>query len=217
MITAQQLRKISPAVGENRSVIIAQLINEKCLKYGITDVNVLHEFLANVLHESGSFSIKAENMNYTTPQRLVAIWPSRFSINATNGKKIAAMFVHNARLLANEVYNGRMGNRPGSNDGFEFRGGGFAQITGRDAYTLFTAYINKTATPKFTIQQLALLVMVEDEWAMESAFWFFCEFKNLEQMALQDNFKELVKRWNGGFIGLDDREKYYTRCKQVLQ
>jgi len=27
----------------------------------------------------------------------------------------------------------------------------------------------------------------------------------------------LVKRWNGGFIGLADREKYYTRCKQVLQ
>ena len=37
-------------------------------------------------------------------------------------------------LIANQAYNGRMGNRPGTNDGWNYRGGAPAQRTGRDAY-----------------------------------------------------------------------------------
>jgi putative chitinase len=108
-----------------------------------------------------------------------------------------------------------MGNRSGSNDGFNFRGGGYAQITGRDAYTLYFNYIKNKVSAK-TIEELAALVHTTEELAIDSAFWFFCEFKNFEQLAIQDNFRELVRRWNGGFIGMPDREKYYQCCKQFL-
>lgn len=216
MINTIQLKELAPRLSPERLTSITNAFNECCKNYNITDVNILHEFLANVLHESGQFSIKAENMNYTTPQRLVAIWSSRFTTTGEAGKLNARDFVNAPQKLANNVYARRMGNvQP--NDGFAFRGGGFAQITGRDAYTLYTSYLNRNRTNKLTINQVAELVQTDDNFAMDSAFWFFCEFKKLQQLALQDNFRQLVRRWNGGFIGIVDRQKFYDKVKQILK
>ena len=203
------LKQICPRLSTTRATEIAAILLQKATKYNILDKDIFEEFLANVAHESGEFTIKSENLNYTTATVLIRTWPSRF--NASN----APLFLRNPKLLANTVYNGRMGNRAGSNDGFNFRGGGYAQITGRDAYTLYFNYIKNKVAAK-SIEELAALVHTTEELAIDSAFWFFCEFKNFEQLAIQDNFRELVRRWNGGFIGMPDREKYYQRCKQFL-
>ena len=216
MITAKVLNLICRNISEARAVVIADALNKAGAKYKI-NIDMMQEFLANLAHESGEFTIKAENLNYTTPQRLVAIWPSRFSLSGGGGKRKASDFVRNPTALANVTYNGRMGNRNGTNDGFNFRGGGFAQITGRDAYTIYTAFVNARDNTRLTIEQVAQLVMTDDYWAMDSAAWFFCEFKNLEQLAMDDRFRDIVKRWNGGFIGIDDRMKYYNRCLQFLK
>ena len=60
---------------------------------------------------------------------MMAVWPSRFPTVAS-----AAPYAHNPRALANKVYNGRMGNREGSDDGWNFRGRGAVQTTGREGY-----------------------------------------------------------------------------------
>lgn len=75
-----------------------------------------------------------ENLNYTTAERIRAVWPNRFPTD-----KSAEPFVRNAKGLANHVYNGRMGNRPGTNDGWDHRGRGQAHITGRDMYAVLDA------------------------------------------------------------------------------
>lgn len=86
--------------------------------------------LATAFHETaGDMSPNRENMIYTSPSRIRAVWPSRFPTDAS-----AQPYVRNERALANKVYNGRLGNRPGSDDGWLYRGGGQAHTTGRDNY-----------------------------------------------------------------------------------
>lgn len=70
-----------------------------------------------------------ENMNYSAA-RLRKVWPSRFPDMST-----ANRYAGKPRDLANYVYNGRLGNRLGSNDGWDFRGALIGQVTGRSNFT----------------------------------------------------------------------------------
>ena len=207
MITAKQLLQIVPNLNADRAELLAELINDGCLKYNLPK-GALPEFIANVAHESGGFRLRKESLFYTRPERLVAIWPTRFG----PGKRDPNQYVRNSTKLANFVYGGRMGNTQ-PNDGSDFVGGGFAQITGRDAYTMYHRFSKRAGT----VQDTAKWVQDTDEGAMDSAFWFFCEYKNLEELAVQDNFRTLVTRWNGGLIGMPDREKYYKAAVSVLK
>lgn len=214
-ITGAILKSICPTLSLDRANLLADTSNRLCLKYGIDTPTVYHEFIANIALESGEFSIKKESLNYTHSARIIEIWPTRFNSTGQSSRLNANDYVKNPKALANVVYGGRMGNVQ-IDDGFNFVGGGFAQITGRDAYTMFTNYVNNRDSTKFTITQVAKLVQTEDEWAFDSAFWFFVIFKNLVELATQDNFKLLVKRWNGGYIGFEERQKYYELAKKYI-
>lgn len=214
LLTGQMLKNVVPNIEINRANEIATAINEVCPKYKINTPDLLHEFLANLIHESGAFRIKSEGLNYTTAARLVAVWPSRFNLTGTGGKKNAKNFVKNSRALANEVYNGRMGNRPGTDDGYNFRGGGFIQLTGRENYQLYSNYCGNT----LPLEQFAELIRTNDKQALDSACWFFAIYKNLLTLAVGNaNFTTIVKRINGGTIGLDDRQKYFELCKKFIK
>lgn len=212
MTTGFQIKGVVPNLTVDRAVSLSNLINAGCNKYSITQPTVLHEFIANCAHESGGFRIRKESLNYTRPERLVAVWPSRFSLTPVPGKKLASEYTNNPTKLANFVYGGRMGNTQ-PNDGAAFVGGGFSQITGRDAYTMYHRFSKRAGS----IQDTAKWVQDTDDGAMDSAFWFFCEYKNLEQLAIRDNFRELVRRWNGGFVGMEYRLKYYERAKEWIK
>lgn len=207
MITANQLRLLAPNLEQGRAVTLAQQLTESCRRYNVT-IAQFRPFLANVLHESGGFRILRENMNYTTAERIVAIWPSRFTLQS------AQPFVKQPRLLANQVYNGRMGNRNGTDDGFNFRGGGFAQITGRDAYQRYQQHHNSTQGRMLTIEQVANEVQTIDWVAIDSAFWFFAIWKNLRPFA--HDFNTMVRRWNGGTIGMADRLSKLQQVNRIL-
>ena len=67
---------------------------------------------------------RRENMNYSAA-RIRQVWPSR---------PAAVQYAGKPKALANEVYGGRLGNRRGTDDGWDYRGGGIDQLTGRDNY-----------------------------------------------------------------------------------
>src|SRR3954463_14216320 len=91
--------------------------------YEITTPLLVAHVMAQISHECGAGRDVVENMNYTA-KRITQVWPSRFPTQDS-----AAPFSGNPRALANKVYNGRMGNRPGSDDGYNFRGRGGSQTT----------------------------------------------------------------------------------------
>ena len=98
-------------------------------KHGDGDHRKLAYCLATAKWETGhDFKPKSENLDYTSAQRIRAVWPTRFSSNSS-----AQPYVRNPSGLANKVYGGRLGNHK-SNDGWDYRGRGLVQITGRANY-----------------------------------------------------------------------------------
>lgn len=97
-------------------------------KYEINTPLLVAHVMAQISHECGAGNDLVENMNYRA-SRIRAVWPSRFPTVAS-----AEPYAHNPQKLANKVYNGRMGNKLGSNDGWTFRGRGGSQTTGRSGY-----------------------------------------------------------------------------------
>ncbi|PZP40838.1 MAG: glycohydrolase [Pseudopedobacter saltans] len=211
-LTGKTLQLIAETPTLERCNEIANYLNLICPNYGLNNANVMHEFLATIIHESGAFRIKSENMNYTTAERIKEVWPSRFNLTGKDGKLNANNYIRNPKLLANTVYNGRMGNRTGTDDGFNFRGSGFIQLTGRESFTAYAKYHGGT-----DLEYYANLLRTDDWWAVDCACWEFCVDKKLLPLAQTDQFQTITKRINGGLIGWKERQYFYARAKQYLK
>ena len=203
LINADQLRKCAVSLSHERAIIMAGLLNQLCPKYGIVAKDVLHEFLANVLQESLEFQHKVENMNYRAVT-IVDTWPKRFYLSVpVKGKLDANKYARKPKELAIAAYGDRMGNRPGTEDGWNLRGGGFIGLTGFYVYETFRKYKGFK-----TVEEAAEYVRGSDYGALDSALWFFCVLKELMDEAERDEMIGIVKEINGGTIGLKDRMYY---------
>lgn len=203
LITPEQLKQVATTLTIDRCKGLAALLNQLCDSYGVKTKDEFHEFLANVTQESGEFAHKTENMNYKATT-LMKVWPSRFPT-----LEQAEKFAHNPQALANKVYGFRMGNKL-PDDGYKFRGGGFIGLTGREVYTKYANYI------KQPVEQTAELVRTTDQYALDSAYWFFYVLKALKDEAERDEIIGIIKSINGGLIGKDVRLMYYERAKKYV-
>jgi len=105
-------------------------------KYGITNPYMQIAILATIAKES-AFNPRSENMNYTTPERLMAVFPSYFKT-----RESALPYVRNPEALANYVYGGKYGNNQ-SGDGWKYRGRGFNGITFKSNYQKYGSMIGR--------------------------------------------------------------------------
>lgn len=125
-------------------------MQKACAQFGV-DKNPqrLASFLANVGVESMGLTRLVENLNYSTPQRLAVVWPTRFAIDPHVPNKVpnstAYLYAGKPQALANFVYANRLGNGAvSSGDGWRYRGQGPIQLTGKSN---FTAYFEAAGLP----------------------------------------------------------------------
>lgn len=179
-------------------------------EWSIDTPHRLAAFLAQVLHESNQCRSLSENLHYSA-QRLRQIWPARFPSD-----EVAAACAGNPEKLANKVYAGRLGNgNEDSGDGWNYRGRGLVQLTGRHNYERCAEGL-----------KLDLLghpeLLEEPDGAARSAAWFWSEGKLNELADPQTGrnpdqaFVEITKRINGGTVGLEARLALWHKTKEVL-
>ena len=83
--------------------------------------------LGQLDHESGGFKSLKENLNYSSADRIQEMFGK--SLNGVDPRAL----VNNPEALANVVYGHKNGNKGGS-DGWNYRGRGLVQLTGRGNY-----------------------------------------------------------------------------------
>ena len=175
-------------------------------KFNITNHLRLSHFLSQCAHESGNFKFLTENLNYSA-DGLLKIFPKYFKDKAT-----ADAYARKPEKIGSRVYANRMGNGDeASGEGFKFRGRGYIQLTGKDNYKQFGAFVGEdlVANPD----------LVATKYPLTSAAFFFDKNK-LWDICDKGDTPEVVtlvtKRVNGGTHGLEDRLNKFNTFNTLL-
>lgn len=174
-------------------------------KFNINTPLRLVHFLAQCSHESGGFKAVSENLNYSA-DGLKKIFGKYFPGD------LATQYARNPEKIASRVYGGRMGNGDESTkEGYKFRGRGYIQLTGKSNYQSFTGIIGEDLVSNPDL--------VATKYPLVSAAWFFDKNKlnSISDKGISEvTIKELTKRINGGYNGLEHRISETKRFAQIL-
>lgn len=131
MLTVADIQRLAPkALPEYVDALVGG--HDEMMLAGLNTSLRMACFLGQCAHETGGFTIVRENTNWT-PQQMTVLWPSRFK--TTLDPRIVLAKGDQIKL-ANVAYSNRrsdLGNI-GGDDGWDYRGGGFLQHTGRACY-----------------------------------------------------------------------------------
>jgi putative chitinase len=209
MLTREIMRKFAPKCTDPEGW--ARELNAAAKLVGITTRRQWAHFMGQLSVECKAFTDFEEDLWYSH-ERLMVVWPKRFPTAAS-----AKLVEENPKALANLVYNGRMGNRVGTDDGWHFRGRGPKQITGRANYTAFEEWL--------VVQDLVLPIRTQPELLTTprvgalSAAWFWHANKLNKVLAedLNDRtvLKSVTRIVNGGLNGLPERYAAHKRFEAV--
>lgn len=163
----------------------------------------LAAFLAQIAHESARFTRLAENLNYDAP-RLRQIFPRYFPTD-----ELAQQYARKPQAIASRVYANRMGNGDeASQDGWEYRGRGLIQLTGRANYQACGDAL------KLPLVR-SPFILVEPKYAALSAAWFWYS-RDLNAIADAGDFERITRIINGGLHGYTERVAMHERARSVL-
>jgi putative chitinase len=189
--------QVSTAQVARWAPVFSEVITESTFSLGDAEID---DFIGQVAHESQGFTRLEENLNYTTPERLMAVWPSRF-----RSVREAMPFVRNPIKLANKVYGGRMGNMD-SGDGFKFRGRGLIMATGKDNYAMLEA-----ATGIPLVDNPDMLSQPQTALQVSIAWWE----RKVPDSAM-GSIQRVTRAVNGGVTGLSDRISLTRAAHEAL-
>ena len=177
-------------------------LNNAFMKYHITDINEKAMFLAQTTHESNDYKRLEESFNYS-PKRLFEVFRKRVG-SLENAKKLCN---EGAKAIADFVYGGRLGNA--KDEGYKYRGRGIIQLTGKNNYEYYGKKLNIDLVTNPNLAK-------EPDTAIEIALLFWKE-KGCGLLARKGDVKGVTKLINGGYNGLDDRQKRFERILKILE
>jgi putative chitinase len=170
-------------------------------KWGVKNDAEIAIIIAQLSEESGGGTEMQEDMNYSAA-RLLQVFPKHF----TYAQALAMQ--HQPRLIADQAYGNRMGDRPGTDDGWNKRGQGLSQLTGEDNYAALsklTGYdlINH---PEILLDPTKALDCAVADMTMCGCMPF----------VHSGNFVMVTQRLNGGQNGADIRAHWWALTKHVM-
>jgi putative chitinase len=135
----------------------------------------------------------------------MATWPARFPTEA-----FADTFARQPIKIANYVYAMRLGNGPPEcNDGWNFRGGGIIQITGRTNY--------KAAARALDLPLDLQPAKIEQPLIAARVAGWFWRSHGLNELADTGDFERITETINGpAKLGLAERIAFWEKAKTVL-
>lgn len=207
LVTAAQVGRLAPKVAPANLPQLVDALNATLDRFSVSqEPRRVRYFVAQAAYETAYFTKWVEDLTYTTPERLVAVWPSRFTCNANacvrqqpgiastlQGLAYAPDYVNNAEALANLVYASRNGNgNVASGDGWRYRGRGAFHLTFRNNYA---------NASKFLFQDANVLInnpdsVMQFENGCLTAGWFW-SINGLNAQADADAFTRTTQLING--------------------
>ena len=171
----------------------------------------IDDFVSEILHESSRLESMSENLNYSSVA-LTRLFGRRITEEQAQAYGRNAAHPANQVAIANTIYGGewgraRLGNTQ-DGDGYNFRGSGPLQITGRANFTDLERVtgIPLTSHPEILRQPSA------DSLKICVAWWE----GHVPDSVLGDD-KAVRKAVNGGFLGLDDTTKLANLLRHLHQ
>ena len=202
MLTQAILKKVFPKAKKPKLLFAA--MDELFPKYSVDTPERIAGFLAQCGHESGGFRFVEENLNYSA-KALDSVFGKYFK----NGGRDAKKYARKPEKIANVVYGNRMGNGDeDSGDGWQFKGRGYIQLTGRNNYTSFAESVDMDLDE-------CIDYLKTPKGALESALWFW-DTNKLNKYCDKHDVKGMTKRVNGGYNGLEDREEKWEKVLDLL-
>lgn len=165
----------------------------------------LANFLGQSAHETANWTKASESFNYTSPQRILNVFTSKFA-----NIQQAAKYVGNPIALANRALADKNGNgNEASGDGWRYRGRGFLHITGRENYAKAGAAVHPR-NPNIFVDTPTLISSNPQESA-KVAIWFF-----QTKVGLGKSSAQATKKVAGSNIGAKQRQKYTQAELQAI-
>jgi len=174
-------------------------------KYGIVTLNQVSFFLTISAKETGGETRFDENLNYRA-STLLKMWPGRYDA------ALAAAHHFKPQLIANHVY-GNMsgtGNKPGTNDGWTFRGRGMLQVTHRDAYQKFADYKGLASAEE------AVRYLETPQGVVEGSCWFWCFYKKINSKYCDNEGQFVTAFEHVGANGWEKAMEWYPKIRGIL-
>jgi putative chitinase len=206
---------IEAGVAVSASKAHAQFLAEAATRFDINTAQRAAAFLGQCMHETAGLTEFEENLRYTSPERVAAIFRTAFDMDrdrVVDPEEIefAKSYVRNPQALANRVYANRFGNGDeASGDGWRYRGRGGGHLTFKANYQDAGVALSRPY-----VDQPELVAQPRD--AALTFAWFWAT-RGCNAAADRWDLRAVTRAINPGMAAHDHRVQLCTAALRAMQ